>query len=870
MDDARAASRVALPELARTGAVGIVNRQAMLLPPGARVDRYEILELLGSGGMGEVYRARDPKLARTIALKVLRVDRAADADGSARLLREARAVAALTHPNVLAVFDVGEIAESGPLQEMSFIAMELVVGHSLRTYIGDPGVPLAKRVGWLRDVASALAAAHEAGIVHRDVKPENVMVRFDGVVKVLDFGIARRTGQAAVDAWASTAGNSVRTTDDSPALNLPILTGEGSVIGTPQYMAPEQLRAELVDARADQFAWGIVAYQLLVGRSPWPARDAIALLTQIVSYDPPPPHEAEPAIPDHVSAVVVRALSKRRDDRFASMNALIEALDGKERAPAPAPAAAPPASRAAWWKVGAAVAAALSVGGAIVAGRAATTRAPAAPTAIASAAASATATAAPGCSTNAECVRSHGGEPWHCNARRHECVAVASEDCQAYAEPHDAEADDVVWFGGLYPVKDAAFDSERQAADLARRDFAAALGPSAARKGPLHARPIALAMCDESADEERAARHLVDDLEVPAVLGFRSTPGAIDVIPTVLMPSHCLSVVTISQAPELTRIPARDGDPRLVWRTTLDREASARPLAKLVSDVLEPSARRAGLGNRPLRVAAVVAEGVSHQVIDDLFGILRFNGQTAVENGANFRQFVLDADAGPAAAGVIDALADFAPQVVYFATSGMAPSQLPVLLEARWRGAQRPAYITGSGWGPSVLPFVGRDASRRRRFFSAVNVSTRLTNAELVLRYNMAYPRAPIDRSEAPQPSYDGFYLLAYAAYASPDGPLTGDALAKGIERLLPPARKVGVGPGGIFEALTTLRNAGRIDLDGAIGSLDFDPATGEAPIDYAITCLGIDDKGMASPEIDSGLVYDATEDALVGSLRCP
>src|SRR5580704_13204773 len=165
----------------------------MSLSPGDRIDRYEVIELLGSGGMGEVYRAHDPKLARDVALKVLRVDPGIDTNGAARLLREARAVAALSHANAIAVYDVGEVQEPESLRGLAYIAMELVVGRSLRTYIGDRSVPFDRRVGWLRDVAAALGAAHRAGVVHRDVKPENVMIRAeDGAVKVLDFGIARR------------------------------------------------------------------------------------------------------------------------------------------------------------------------------------------------------------------------------------------------------------------------------------------------------------------------------------------------------------------------------------------------------------------------------------------------------------------------------------------------------------------------------------------------------------------------------------------------------------------------------------------------------------------------------------------------------
>src|SRR5579883_2965896 len=163
----------------------------MSLSQGERFDRYVIEDVLGEGGMARVYRAHDPRLHQRVALKVLRLDSSTDPDTSvdatARVMREARAAAALDHPNAVSVFDVGEA--DGQL----FIAMELVVGKSLRAYVGDASVSWETKLRWMLDAARALGAAHERGLVHRDVKPENVMVRADGMVKVVDFGIAKRT-----------------------------------------------------------------------------------------------------------------------------------------------------------------------------------------------------------------------------------------------------------------------------------------------------------------------------------------------------------------------------------------------------------------------------------------------------------------------------------------------------------------------------------------------------------------------------------------------------------------------------------------------------------------------------------------------------
>ncbi len=258
----------------------------MPLKPGDRIERYIIEAALGRGGMGAVYRARDERLQRSVALKIVRVDASATGlpssapsnEGAARLLREARAAAALDHPNVVSIFDVGQIDTPEELRGTPYLAMELIKGSTLRAYVAEPSVRTAQRIEWLVQIAQALAAAHAAGLVHRDVKPENVMIREDGRVKVLDFGIAKRSASDVVDPMSSTEG-----------LAIPTLTAEGVAIGTPMYMAPEQLRGERLDGRADQFAWGVVAYELLSGKLPWAADGGtIALVSHILSSTPAP------------------------------------------------------------------------------------------------------------------------------------------------------------------------------------------------------------------------------------------------------------------------------------------------------------------------------------------------------------------------------------------------------------------------------------------------------------------------------------------------------------------------------------------------------------------------------------------------------
>ena len=277
------------------------DRPEIALQPGIVFGaRYALEERIASGGMGELFRAFDLRLQRRVALKVLRKDehQAADAS-SARILHEARAAAALNHPHVVAIHDVG-MREGIP-----FIAMEYVAGRPLRDFIGGASLPFPTKLRWMTEVAEALAAAHEKGLVHRDVKPDNVMIRDDnGSAKVLDFGIARSTQSS----WSEGGG---------------IGTSGSTVVGTPGYMAPEQLRGESFDGRADQFAWGVVAYELFSGKLPWSeSHGTTALAMAVLEADVKP----LASVPFEIAQVVERALSKRAQDRYPSMEEIASVL----------------------------------------------------------------------------------------------------------------------------------------------------------------------------------------------------------------------------------------------------------------------------------------------------------------------------------------------------------------------------------------------------------------------------------------------------------------------------------------------------------------------------------------------------------------
>ncbi len=274
----------------------------MTLAAGTRLGPYEILAPLGEGGMGEVYLAEDARLDRKVAIKVLPADSAADPQAKRRLVREAQAAARLDHPNICAIYEVSE--EAGT----SFIVMQHVEGETLaaRLHLGPLG--LREAIAIATETADALAEAHSRGILHRDIKPQNIMITSRGQVKVMDFGLAK--------AIASPAAIESRAETDM------LLTDRGVIVGTVPYMSPEQLRNEPLDARSDIFSYGAVLYEMVSGRQPFADSNTATTIAAVLTREPPPLAGGSSEVPAALDRITRKALSKERERRYQSMRDL--------------------------------------------------------------------------------------------------------------------------------------------------------------------------------------------------------------------------------------------------------------------------------------------------------------------------------------------------------------------------------------------------------------------------------------------------------------------------------------------------------------------------------------------------------------------
>ncbi|HYV05480.1 MAG TPA: serine/threonine-protein kinase, partial [Blastocatellia bacterium] len=286
-----------------TGATGGLSRDWQAgLAVGRKIHQYELLSLLGSGGMGEVYLARDGQLDRQVALKLLPPHFTTEAAHIRRFGREARAASSLNHPNIITIHEIGEVDDT------HFIATEFIEGETLREKIRSGVLDLNEVVDIALQIASALSAAHSAGIVHRDIKPENIMVRPDGLVKVLDFGLAQ-----PFENEGSSQGPGLQTSLDAR-------TDSGTLMGTTNYLSPEQVRSVDIDHRTDIFGLGVVLYEMVSGERPFTGSSVAATFDAILNSEPPPILGRE--LPAQLSRIINRALEKDRDSRYQTADLL--------------------------------------------------------------------------------------------------------------------------------------------------------------------------------------------------------------------------------------------------------------------------------------------------------------------------------------------------------------------------------------------------------------------------------------------------------------------------------------------------------------------------------------------------------------------
>src|SRR5438876_7115254 len=276
----------------------------MPISAGVRLGRYEIRSQLGAGGMGEVYLANDSELDRTVAIKILPERLASDQQRLQRFVQEAKAASALNHPHILTIYEIGATGNS------RYIATEFIDGDTLRHRMNQ-GMKLLDVLEVASQITSALAAAHAAGIVHRDIKPENVMVRRDGYGKVLDFGLAKLT-----EAKGST-------TDTEAPTRAMVNTGAGTVMGTANYMSPEQAKGVHVDERTDLWSLGAVLYEMTTGHLPFPGETPTETISLIMQKEPAPLSRFANEVPDELDRIVTKALTKDLDERYQTAKDLL-------------------------------------------------------------------------------------------------------------------------------------------------------------------------------------------------------------------------------------------------------------------------------------------------------------------------------------------------------------------------------------------------------------------------------------------------------------------------------------------------------------------------------------------------------------------
>ena len=279
---------------------------------GRRISHYQVIEKLGAGGMGEIWKAQDSRLNRMVAIKVLTNANTGDSDRRRRFIQEAQAASALNHPNIITIYDITSDEES------EYMVMEYVAGKTLAELIAPGGVGVGKTLQYSVQIADALKAAHAAGIIHRDLKPGNVMVTESGLVKILDFGLAKIS-------------MATKLTEETQTMGAAPMTVEGSILGTVAYMSPEQAQGKPVDARSDVFSFGVVMYEMLTGTKAFAGDSAISTLTAILRDEVKPIEALVTGVPPELVEIIGLALRKDPKDRWQSMQVIHSVLAAQKQ-----------------------------------------------------------------------------------------------------------------------------------------------------------------------------------------------------------------------------------------------------------------------------------------------------------------------------------------------------------------------------------------------------------------------------------------------------------------------------------------------------------------------------------------------------------
>jgi hypothetical protein len=445
------------------------------------------------------------------------------------------------------------------------------------------------------------------------------------------------------------------------------------------------------------------------------------------------------------------------------------------------------------------------------------------------------------------------------------------------ASPDVVAREDTVWIGTMFPIHGPAAaefgTASAAAAELARREWTEAAGGLPRPSGDGKPRGLGIIECDDTDDARAEAAHLVE-VGVPAVIGFHSSAEVLDLAATTFIPSRTFVVASINRSPMITRIPMPAGAPRLVWRTAGSIADNVAPASAVIEQLFEPKLRAAVLG-KPLRVAIVRANDTTGRAAADAFVTGLDAGTSKAGAGRTFHDIPYDASTtsttGIDYSATLRALQELRPHVVIL-VAALPGEGLIGRLEASWPATEpRPFYLVAGPLEEEALyRWIGTSAERRHRVFGLFPPRHTPANKRFVMHFNESFKPA-VTEVDSPAGPYDAFYLLAYAAYASGEERPTGLGIAHAVAGLTAIGKKkVDVGPLELFDGLTALRGGAKIDLHGALSTMDFDPVTGDSGSDMAVLCIAVGDAGEARGELESGLLYRHATGALDGAMRCP